>query len=60
MDAYHQDVTSLTTLFQTNFGRTPEDKQLSISGKNWGEVDLNGAYIAYPKRLYLYNKFFFI
>ncbi|KAL8528300.1 hypothetical protein ACS0TY_005925 [Phlomoides rotata] len=37
-----QDVTSLTTLFQTNFGRTPEDKQLSVGGKNWGEVDLNG------------------
>ncbi|KAL0431696.1 UNVERIFIED_CONTAM: FACT complex subunit SSRP1 [Sesamum radiatum] len=37
-----QDVASLTTFFQSNYGKTPEEKQLSISGKNWGEVDLNG------------------
>ncbi|PIN16334.1 Nucleosome-binding factor SPN, POB3 subunit [Handroanthus impetiginosus] len=37
-----QDVASLTTFFQSNFGTTPEEKQLSVSGKNWGEVDLNG------------------
>ncbi|CAH9118603.1 unnamed protein product [Cuscuta epithymum] len=37
-----QDVSSLTTFFQTNCGLTTEEKQLSLSGKNWGEVDLNG------------------
>ncbi|KAG6396023.1 hypothetical protein SASPL_142161 [Salvia splendens] len=37
-----QDVASLNTFFQSNFSATPEEKQLSVSGKNWGEVDLNG------------------
>ncbi|KAG8384731.1 hypothetical protein BUALT_Bualt04G0148700 [Buddleja alternifolia] len=37
-----QDVASLSTFFQSNFGAAPEEKQLSVSGKNWGEVDLNG------------------
>ncbi|KAG8366837.1 hypothetical protein BUALT_Bualt16G0009400 [Buddleja alternifolia] len=37
-----QDVVSLSTFFQSNFGKTAEEKQLSVSGKNWGEVDLNG------------------
>lgn len=38
-----QDVASLNTFFQTTSGITPEEKQLSVSGKNWGEVDLNGS-----------------
>ncbi|KAH1107938.1 hypothetical protein J1N35_011706, partial [Gossypium stocksii] len=37
-----QDVASLTNFFQNNCGITPEEKQLSVSGHNWGEVDLNG------------------
>ncbi|KAL6518900.1 FACT complex subunit ssrp1 [Orobanche hederae] len=37
-----QDVASLTTFFLSNFRITPEEKQLSVSGKNWGEVDLTG------------------
>ncbi|CAF2089966.1 unnamed protein product [Brassica napus] len=37
-----QDVASLTSFFQSGFGKTPEEKQLSVSGRNWGEVDLNG------------------
>ncbi|CAH8310918.1 unnamed protein product [Eruca vesicaria subsp. sativa] len=37
-----QDVLSLTSFFQSAFGKTPEEKQLSVSGRNWGEVDLNG------------------
>lgn len=37
-----QDVASLTTYFQNTCGISPEEKQLSVSGKNWGEVDLNG------------------
>ncbi|KAG2301470.1 hypothetical protein Bca4012_059731 [Brassica carinata] len=37
-----QDVASLTSFFQSAFGKTPDEKQLSVSGRNWGEVDLNG------------------
>ncbi|XP_052625895.1 uncharacterized protein LOC111907790 [Lactuca sativa] len=37
-----QDVISLTNFIQNSCGLTTEKKQLSISGKNWGEVDLNG------------------
>ncbi|KAM7267672.1 hypothetical protein ACFE04_009838 [Oxalis oulophora] len=37
-----QDNASLTNFFQTNCGITPEEKQLSISGRNWGDIDLNG------------------
>lgn len=37
-----QDVASLSNFFQNTCGITPEEKQLSVSGRNWGEVDLNG------------------
>ncbi|TQD69764.1 hypothetical protein C1H46_044702 [Malus baccata] len=37
-----QDVTSLTNYFQNTCGLTPAEKQLSVSGRNWGEVDLSG------------------
>ncbi|MBA0557395.1 hypothetical protein Golob_014467 [Gossypium lobatum] len=33
-----QDVASLTSFFQNNCGIAPEEKQLSVSGRNWGEV----------------------
>ncbi|KAM7506705.1 hypothetical protein LguiA_017158 [Lonicera macranthoides] len=42
-----QDVTSLTSFFQSSCGLTPEEKQLSVSGKNWGEVDLNGNMLTF-------------
>ncbi|KAF7115424.1 hypothetical protein RHSIM_RhsimUnG0055900 [Rhododendron simsii] len=42
-----QDVASLTTFFQSTFGITPEEKQLSVSGRNWGEVDLNGNMLTF-------------
>ncbi|KAL2552332.1 FACT complex subunit SSRP1 [Forsythia ovata] len=42
-----QDVSSLTTFFQTSCGIAPEEKQLSVSGKNWGEVDLNGNMLTF-------------
>lgn len=42
-----QDVSSLTTFFQSSCGITPEEKQLSVSGKNWGEVDINGNTLAF-------------
>ncbi|GAV70260.1 LOW QUALITY PROTEIN: HMG_box domain-containing protein/SSrecog domain-containing protein/Rtt106 domain-containing protein, partial [Cephalotus follicularis] len=42
-----QDVTTLTNFFQNSCGITPEEKQLSVSGRNWGEVDLNGNMLAF-------------
>ncbi|KAH0690361.1 hypothetical protein KY290_018602 [Solanum tuberosum] len=42
-----KDVASLTTYFQSSCGISPEEKQLSISGKNWGEVDLNANMLAF-------------
>ncbi|OVA13298.1 Structure-specific recognition protein [Macleaya cordata] len=42
-----QDVSSLTTFIQNNIGVTPEEKQLSVSGRNWGEIGLNGNMLAF-------------
>ncbi|KAI5665614.1 hypothetical protein M9H77_15467 [Catharanthus roseus] len=42
-----QDVASLTSYLQSTCGITPEEKQLSVSGKNWGEVDLNGNMLTF-------------
>ncbi|CAI9275368.1 unnamed protein product [Lactuca saligna] len=42
-----QDVISLTNFIQNSCGLTTEEKQLSISGKNWGEVDLNGNMLSF-------------
>ncbi|CAL5340382.1 unnamed protein product [Camellia sinensis] len=35
------DVATLTPFLQSTCGITPEEKQLSVSAKNWGEVELN-------------------
>ncbi|BAT89190.1 hypothetical protein VIGAN_06007500 [Vigna angularis var. angularis] len=42
-----QDVVSLTNFFQSTCGITVREKQLSVSGRNWGEVDLNGNMLAF-------------
>ncbi|KAJ0985546.1 hypothetical protein J5N97_003902 [Dioscorea zingiberensis] len=42
-----QDVTSLTSFIQKNLGITPDEKQLSVSGHNWGEVDINGNMLTF-------------
>ncbi|KAK6928291.1 FACT complex subunit SSRP1/POB3, N-terminal PH domain [Dillenia turbinata] len=42
-----QDVTTLTNSFQNSFGISPEEKQLSVSGRNWGEVDLSGNMLTF-------------
>ncbi|XP_015879450.1 FACT complex subunit SSRP1 [Ziziphus jujuba] len=42
-----QDASSLTNYFQNTCGLTPEEKQLSVSGRNWGEVDLNGNMLTF-------------
>ncbi|XP_042509917.1 FACT complex subunit SSRP1 [Macadamia integrifolia] len=41
------DVSSLTTFIQNSIGVTPEEKQLSVSGRNWGEIDLNGNMLTF-------------
>ncbi|KAB5516341.1 hypothetical protein DKX38_026989 [Salix brachista] len=41
-----QDLSSLTNFFQSH-GITLEEKQLSVSGRNWGEVDLNGNMLTF-------------
>lgn len=42
-----QDVTSLTNYFQTTCGIATEEKQLSVSGRNWGEVDLSDNMLSF-------------
>ncbi|GAB2282341.1 FACT complex subunit ssrp1 [Dionaea muscipula] len=39
---HDQDKATLTSFFRSNYGITPEEKQLSVAGHNWGEVDFNG------------------
>nr|XP_043623736.1 FACT complex subunit SSRP1-like [Erigeron canadensis] len=42
-----QDVISLTNFFQNTCGLKTDEKQLSVSGKNWGEVGLNGNMLSF-------------
>ncbi|PRQ53671.1 putative chromatin remodeling & transcriptional activation HMG family [Rosa chinensis] len=42
-----QDVTTLTNYFQTTFGIVAEEKKLSVSGRNWGEVDLSDNMLSF-------------
>ncbi|KAI4347620.1 hypothetical protein L6164_008418 [Bauhinia variegata] len=42
-----QDLATLTTFFQNTCGITPEEKQLSVSGRSWGEIDLNGNMLTF-------------
>ncbi|KAL7258521.1 hypothetical protein ACSBR1_004619 [Camellia fascicularis] len=43
----NKDVATLTSFLQSTCGITPEEKQLSVSAKNWGEVDLNGNMLTF-------------
>eukprot|EP01018_Ginkgo_biloba_P011099 Gb_14151 [translate_table: standard] len=42
-----QDVSNLTNFMTNTMGVTPEEKQLSLSGRNWGEVDLDGNMLTF-------------
>ncbi|XP_010925368.1 FACT complex subunit SSRP1 [Elaeis guineensis] len=42
-----QDVTNLTNFIQKSIGITPEEKQLSVTGHNWGGVDINGNMLTF-------------
>ncbi|XP_006643849.1 FACT complex subunit SSRP1-A [Oryza brachyantha] len=42
-----QDVSSVTNFMQKNMGLSPDEKQLSVSGQNWGGVDINGNMLTF-------------
>ncbi|WCJ31650.1 FACT complex subunit SSRP1 [Euphorbia peplus] len=42
-----QDLPNMVDFFQCNCGVTVEEKQLSVSGRNWGEVELNGNMLTF-------------
>ncbi|XP_042415879.1 FACT complex subunit SSRP1-like isoform X1 [Zingiber officinale] len=42
-----QDVSNLTNYIQKNIGVAAEEKQLSTSGHNWGEIDINGNMLTF-------------
>ncbi|EES02337.1 hypothetical protein BDA96_03G041900 [Sorghum bicolor] len=42
-----QDVSSLTNFIQKNMGVTPDEKQLSVSGHNWGGIDIDGNMLTF-------------
>uniref|UniRef100_A0ACD5VYQ8 Uncharacterized protein n=1 Tax=Avena sativa TaxID=4498 RepID=A0ACD5VYQ8_AVESA len=42
-----QDVSNLTSFIQKNMGISPDEKQLSVSGHNWGRVDLDGNMLTF-------------
>lgn len=42
-----QDVSSLSSFMSANMGVTPEDKPLSVSGRNWGQADLDGNMLSF-------------
>ncbi|PVH61855.1 hypothetical protein PAHAL_3G141600 [Panicum hallii] len=42
-----QDVSGLTNFIQKSTGITPEEKQLSISGHNWGGIAINGNVLCF-------------
>ncbi|KAM0886823.1 hypothetical protein ACQ4PT_029440 [Festuca glaucescens] len=42
-----QDVSNLTNFMQKNMGISPDEKQLSVSGHNWGRVDIDGSMLTF-------------
>ncbi|GJN05584.1 hypothetical protein PR202_ga23226 [Eleusine coracana subsp. coracana] len=42
-----QDVSNLTSFIQKNMGISPDEKQLSVSGHNWGEIDIDGSMLSF-------------
>eukprot|EP00250_Pteridium_aquilinum_P013650 c21482_g1_i1 orf=159-1715(+) len=42
-----QDVSTLSSFMSTNLGVVPEDKPLSVSGRNWGQADLDGNMLSF-------------
>uniref|UniRef100_A0A0C9RIY2 FACT complex subunit SSRP1 n=1 Tax=Wollemia nobilis TaxID=56998 RepID=A0A0C9RIY2_9CONI len=42
-----QDVSNLTNYMKNTMGITPEEKNLSLSGRNWGEVNIDGNMLSF-------------
>lgn len=42
-----QDVSTLSSFMSTSLGVVPEDKPLSVSGRNWGQADLDGNMLSF-------------
>ncbi|MCO5586963.1 hypothetical protein L7F22_040908 [Adiantum nelumboides] len=42
-----QDVSTLSSFMSINLGVVPEDKPLSVSGRNWGQADLIGNMLSF-------------
>uniref|UniRef100_A0A0D6QY19 FACT complex subunit SSRP1 n=1 Tax=Araucaria cunninghamii TaxID=56994 RepID=A0A0D6QY19_ARACU len=42
-----QDVSNLTSYMKNTMGITPEEKNLSLSGRNWGEVNIDGNMLSF-------------
>lgn len=41
-----QDVASLNPFLHANMGISPDEKPLAISGRNWGEAELEGTQVS--------------
>ncbi|XP_066363409.1 FACT complex subunit SSRP1-B isoform X2 [Miscanthus floridulus] len=42
-----QDVSNLTNFIEKSTGITPEEKQLSVTGHNWGGIEINGNMLCF-------------
>ncbi|KAM0865643.1 hypothetical protein ACQ4PT_043144 [Festuca glaucescens] len=44
---WSMDVSNLTNFMQKNMSISPDEKQLAVSGHNWGMVDLDGSMLTF-------------
>ncbi|KAM0865646.1 hypothetical protein ACQ4PT_043144 [Festuca glaucescens] len=44
---FRPDVSNLTNFMQKNMSISPDEKQLAVSGHNWGMVDLDGSMLTF-------------
>ncbi|KQK03080.1 hypothetical protein BRADI_2g05430v3 [Brachypodium distachyon] len=42
-----QDTSNLTNFMQKNMGILPDEKQLSVTGHNWGGIDIDGSTLTF-------------
>ncbi|KAJ7554225.1 hypothetical protein O6H91_06G131900 [Diphasiastrum complanatum] len=42
-----QDISNLNNFLSSNLGLTPEDRPLAISGRNWGDAELEGNILSF-------------
>eukprot|EP00245_Coleochaete_scutata_P004557 TRINITY_DN17273_c0_g1_i1.p1 TRINITY_DN17273_c0_g1~~TRINITY_DN17273_c0_g1_i1.p1 ORF type:complete len:663 (+),score=213.11 TRINITY_DN17273_c0_g1_i1:162-2150(+) len=44
---HEQDVSTLSSFMSGNMGISPEERQLSVNGRNWGEAEVEGNMLAF-------------